>query len=177
MSAATSPTSASTLRSLRLMSGAIISAVVVLAVVVCVTPGFETPPAWMYAVGPVLAAVGFGLATLLGYRVTAAEPGLDPQQQALRSQTDFRIGHMLRIALTEAPAILTLVLCYVAQPPTALPYLVGLPFFLASLWWHVWPSDALISRVAQRIERSGAPSYLREGLQRPATIGSSLPHL
>ncbi|AKU16285.1 hypothetical protein VV02_11115 [Luteipulveratus mongoliensis] len=163
--------------SLRILSSAILLAPLVIAVVLVVSLGVDAPPSWTYAVGPVLAAVGFGLATVAGYRVTAAEAGLEPQRAARRSETDFRLTHMLRIAMTEAPMLLTMVVCFAVEPTSSLAFLVGLPFVLASMWWHVWPGDALISRVQAALERTGAPSYLREGLQKPMSIESSLPHL
>lgn len=161
----------SPLFSMRITSGALISALVIFAVMLILVLGLDAPPVWSLGVGPLLAVAGFAAANAVGYRIPAAGHG-HSREIGLTSVDRFRSSLFTRFALAEAPMILALMLSFVIRPESAWPYLAALPFGLASLWWHIWPSEQLISRVQDKLERDGAPSYLREALGAPQTPNS-----
>ena len=71
---------------------------------------------------------------------------------------------MLRFALSEAPALVGMALAFVVDQGGYLVFLVGAAVSLVLAVLHVWPSDAQVTRVQQRLESAGARAPLLETL-------------
>ncbi|NNG40264.1 hypothetical protein HJ588_13405 [Flexivirga sp. ID2601S] len=134
------PTSA---QSLRTTIYALLAAPVILGVVAAITVGVGSVGVGWVVGGLLLVALGWLVAQVAGYR-----PVLDSAAGAGASTSPYVAGIMLRFAITEVPIILNFIGAFLAHTATA--YLIALPFGLASMWWHVWPSERLRRRVAAK---------------------------
>lgn len=151
------------LKNLRVLAAALMSAVVVFAIVAWfVVPGRDYPPSWVAWFLGAVALAAFALAEMVGYRAAALAPGARPtQEQAVGA---FQASMMLRLAATEGVAILALIMMFVVTPPTFMTYLIGAVLALILMTFHVWPSDRAIGKVQHSLEREGGQSFLRDAL-------------
>ncbi len=104
------------------------------------------------------------LVQLVGYRLPALPPGMDPvaaRDSGLRAYQKFML---LRFVVPEPVAIIGLALTFAVDSNTVLPYLLAACISLALMGWHVWPSPQLIERVQQQLDRRGGQSQLRQAL-------------
>ena len=74
---------------------------------------------------------------------------------------------MLRFALSEVIAIASLVAAFVVEGGLG-AYAVGALVSLALMAVHVWPWARPVTKVADALEASGRPSFLRETFGVPA---------
>jgi F0F1-type ATP synthase membrane subunit c/vacuolar-type H+-ATPase subunit K len=133
------------------------------------------PPTWVaWALGA-LAVVSFLLSNAIGYNVPAIAPGTPPEEAAGTARGSFQTSMFTRLALSEAVAIIAVVLAFVVVPRTVMTVVIGVVLSLALFAWHVWPSERVITKVEQRLDRDGGRSYLSDTLHgRPAGQGGAL---
>ena len=112
----------------------------------------------------VVGAVSLALITAVGYRAPALEPGTRPEDGVRTGLGVLRTGQVLRFALSEAPALVGMALAFVVDQGGYLVFLVGAGVSLALAALHVWPRDAQVTRVQQRLESAGARAPLLETL-------------
>jgi hypothetical protein len=69
-------------------------------------------------------------------------------------------------------ALVAVVAAFVVEPRTAMTYIVGGTLSLLLMAWHVWPSDRLVRRVEQQLDRDGGSSRLATVLTGSADTGA-----
>ena len=155
-------------RSSRMLVGAIMGALVFFGVALSFVLGTEgTPPTWVLLAQ---LAVGIGvhfLVETIGYRAEALDPGMPEGDAAVVARTRWQTAMMLRMALIEAIAILSLVAAFVIDEGVW-TYVGGAVVSLVLLAIHVWPSSRSITRTAEALESRGQLSFLRESFGLPS---------
>lgn len=172
----TSQPAAAPLRTTQILVGSVMVALVVITAVMSGVLATDVyPPTWVpWALG-VLAVASFLLSNAIGYNVPAIAPGTPPDEAAVAGRLAFQSSLFLRLALSEAVAVIGLVLAFVVQPQTVMTVVIGTVLALALLAWHVWPSARVITKVEQRLDRDGGRSHLSDTLHgRPAGQGGAL---
>ena len=129
----------------------------------------SAPAAWVP-----LAQVGAGIVLHLvisttAYRAPALEPSLPEPEARRRSLEAYRTSTMLRLALAESLAIISVALAFVLVRGGLWVYVVGAAISLVLLGYHGWPSERTVERVRAQLERDQGRSYLREELGLPPT--------
>lgn len=119
-------------------------------------------------------AVGVGVHFMLeqiGYRASPISPSTEPGQAARRAQEQWRTSTMLRFAISEAVAIISLAGAFVLDGGFFI-LLGGVAVSLTLMVLHVWPSARVIDKVAGPLEADGARTGLREsfGHSQPGPI-------
>jgi hypothetical protein len=165
----TPPTDAATTfaRSSRMLVGAIMGALVFFGVALTFALGTEgSPPSWVL-LAQLAAGVGVHfLVETIGYRAEPLDPSLDDNDAAVVARTRWQASMMVRMALIEAIAILSLVAAFVIDEGV-LTYVGGAVVSLVLLAIHVWPSSRSITRTAEALESRGQLSFLRESFGLP----------
>jgi hypothetical protein len=161
------PTATSPLTSLRITVTAIVGAPVFMLLAVYFVLGDTledpVPTTWLLVV-VVVAAASAVLTALVGYRTRAIAPGTDAEEARKVSREAFSSGTFLRVALTEAVAIISLALAFVAPEGGIFVFMLGAVLAIGLIALHAWPSDRVIARVQQSLERDGGTSHLREAI-------------
>lgn len=129
-------------------------------------------PVWLPAAQLALAAVLHGTITAVGYQVQPLRPGLSAEAAFAQARQRYQATMMVRFALGESLALASIAGAFVISEGGYVLYLVGALLSLVLLWVHVWPSQRLVSRVADLLERDGVRSGLREafGIRPPGAI-------
>lgn len=115
----------------RTMAMAIIGGTVVIAIVIAMILGLGSTNPLYVVLAIVLVAGGFALAMAVGYRAPAS---------SANGQSPYLAAFFVRMAYTEAPMLISIVLSFVVD--SGAPFLVALPLTVASMWVHLVPSDA-----------------------------------
>lgn len=125
-------------RSLRIMALSFLTMTVVFGVLLDVAMGTGSANVLYVVLAVLVVVAGFALALNFGYRdgpAAGARPGApDP----------FTAAFFRRVALTEAPIFVNLVIGFLAG--SAVPYFVAWPFAVASMAFHLIPSAAMRRR-------------------------------
>jgi hypothetical protein len=170
-SAAVSP-----LRTFRILAVALMGALVVIGIALSFTVSSHrtdrngnpvhthTPSVWMYVVIVALGLIAAGLAQTFGYRIPALPSNLDPAESRATALRVYQQSMFLRFALSESVAIIAIALLFAGRSNTILPYVVAAVIAELLMAYHVWPSESLISRVEQRLDRNGGRSDLANAL-------------
>lgn len=169
----TNPSTAQRVRPLKMVVAAMASGAALFCVVGAFLNGFDEAPEPLWLGILVIATVGaLGAALTLGFKVPALEPGVtDPEGRALAALSSSTI---MRTALAEFPAILALVLSFVAfSGYLALAGLLVVPLIL----WIGWPSRANVARLERSLDAKGARSGLSEAVFGPGSGPSGGPML
>lgn len=157
----------------RILTGALMGALVLIGVVLLfVLPIEETPPLWV-PLAQVAVGVGLHLALeAVGYRTPPLDPSLDDAAAAAQATMRYQAGTILRFALCEAIAIASIAMAFVLPVGGWLIYATGAVVSLVLMWVHVWPSARPVGRFADALEAGGQRSGLREafGLSSPGPI-------
>lgn len=153
-------------RSLRALALALTVAPVIIGIALyfvlgTVEDGMANPPAWVLVAQLVYALIALALAETIGYRTVPAEAG-DAQTVGNASALAYQSAMILRFALCESLAIISIALAFVLIPSTFLIYLYGGLLSLALMLFEVLPSKRSVARTEASLERRGRPSYLRE---------------
>lgn len=162
-------TATSPLQPLQMIAASFIGMIPMLGIVMVLVAGLEE------YLSPVVAGalfllnvLAFGLAEVIGYRTPAIRPGTSPEEARRSGLAALQSSTMLRLAITDAPAILSLVAAFVLMPTSAWTYLVGAFWALLSVAWHGWPTSRVIRRVEASLDREGGRSHLSEAVGLPA---------
>jgi len=127
----------------------------------------EYPPTWLALTLTALVVVSLVQAETLGFRPLPArgrrQTAQDPGTEALDA---YQRSMMLRWALTSAPTIIALAVCFV-RDEGAWPYVITAVLALPIMAFETWPSRRNIDKFARALEAHGQPSGLRERLLGP----------
>lgn len=152
------------LRALQTTVGAVMGALVVLAVlfggVVLGLHGY--PPTWVPWLLGALAVAAHLLCTVVGYRVPAVSPATPAAEAATAGRLAFQQSTFLRLAICEAVAVVGIVLAFAVTPRTGMTVVIGVVLSLALLLLHVWPGARVVGRVERSLDRDGGRSYLTD---------------
>jgi hypothetical protein len=148
---------------LRMLVGAVVGALFLMAVALMFVLGFGAPPLWAVLL---LLLIGVAVHVVLqsfGYRVKPVAASLPPEQARDVAMNAFRTTLMLRLTLAESVAIIGIALAFVAGR-TVLLYDLGAAISVLLLAVHVWPSLRTVDRVVAGLEADGAHTGLRQVL-------------
>jgi hypothetical protein len=151
------------LLSLRMLVGAVVGALFLMAVALMFVLGFGAPPLWAVLLLLFIGAVVYAVLQSFGYRVKPVSPTLPPDQAREAAMNAFRTTLMLRLTLAESVAIIGIALAFVAGR-TVLLYDLGAAISVLLLAVHVWPSLRTVDRIVAGLEADGAHTGLREVL-------------
>lgn len=155
MTMSAGPTQGTFFQGVKVLVLAHIAAVVIFGPIAAITlGGMGEYPSAAIAAGLFLANVlAFAVAELLGYRTPPAPAGDDETAHHLARQVLQRTT-IFRLVVTEAPAILALVLTFVAG--SGWVYVAGAIWTLPSMAWHAYPSRRVLRRLEQSLDREAA---------------------
>ncbi|WP_406831461.1 hypothetical protein ABEG17_01365 [Pedococcus sp. KACC 23699] len=163
MSQPDSPSAAAPIGQVRISAGTFMGALLIFAFVLGVVLGFDDyPPVWVPVALGVMAVAVHLLVESVGYRVPAVAPVTTDADAASTGRAAFQTSMMLRFALCESVALVALVAAFAVEPHTAMTYVVGGTLSLLLMLWHVWPSERLVRRVEQQLDRDGGRSRLHD---------------
>lgn len=156
---------------LRFLTAALLGSEIVLLVAVSAATtasgGFKAPPVWAVVLVGALGIAAAVLVPLVGYRLPAITPGTPEDEargivvKAVQSST------ILRFALSEAVAVVSVALSFVVGHGGAIVCLIGVAVAIALGVLHVWPSDRVLTRTREALEREDGQSYLDDVLDSP----------
>ncbi len=152
------------LQSFRVTIGSVMSGLVIMAVVFTAVLGTAVPPLWWLVVPLVLGVLAESAITTAGYRVVPIPPGAAPEEAAGPARIRFQRSAVVRMAIGESVAIVSIVLSFLSRPQSVLTYLVGTVVSLVLLGRHVWPSAGMIDRTERALDASGGRSHLADVL-------------
>jgi hypothetical protein len=149
------------MQTLRMLVGATVGALFLMAVALMFVLGFGPPDLWAVVLLLILGGVLYALLETVGYRVRPISAELAPDQAREAAVAAFRSSLMLRLSLAESVALVGLLLSFVAGR-TVLIYDVGAAISVLLLAVHVWPSVRTVDRIVGGLEQDGARTGLRE---------------
>ncbi len=161
---------ASMRRSQQVLCASLMSSLVVILMAVAFTlgsAGTGSAPVCAYAV---VAAVAVGQTALIGsfgYRIDAIAPGTPEEDARTASVAALQRTTILRFALAESVALVALALAFVVDEGGLFVLALGVLAAEALMVVHVWPSERVVRRTQEALERDGARSYFREALDSP----------
>jgi hypothetical protein len=157
------PSAASFATQHRALVGSLISGLVVIALALAfVLPTGETPPGWV-ALGLIAAGVVDHLVLdAVGYRLPPLDPSLDDDAAAAEARVRYQTSTILRFAMSEVIAIVSVALAFVLPEGGFSTFAVGAGVSVSLMGVHVWPSARPIGRAADSLEAAGQRSGLRE---------------
>ena len=153
------------IKSLRITIGFLVGGLVVVGVVLyTVLKSGVYPPIWVpWALGG-LAVTSHLLCQSTGFNRKPVPAGTPPDEAMAMARAAFHTSTMLRFALSEAVAIVAIVLSLAVQPASWMTYLIGGVLTLILIGVNVWPSAGVIDKAQQRLDRDGGQSFLRDAL-------------
>ncbi|MGN0063955.1 MAG: hypothetical protein ACI379_06910 [Nocardioides sp.] len=98
----------------------------------------------------------------VGYRVQPLRTGADAGEVQRSVRGQWTSQQVVRTALSEAVALVSLALAFVAGDGGFLIAVVGVLVSLVLFAVHAWPSRRAVDRIASGLEAAGTPSGLRE---------------
>ena len=149
------------MQTLRMLVGAVVAALFLMAVALSFVLGFTAPPLWAVVLLLVLGAVVHLALDRVGYRLEPISPTLPAEEARTAAVRAFQGSLMRRLALAESVAIIGLVVAFVGGR-TVLVYDLGAALSVLLLALHVWPSMRTVDRVVEQLDRDGARTGLRE---------------
>jgi hypothetical protein len=162
----TSKTPARPLTAARRLTLALAGGVVLIAVALGLAvsddsarPG-QTLPIWPYVVIVAFAALIALVVQLYGYRVPTLPAGLPAEEARERGLQAFTQSMVIRFALCESVALVSIALTFVASPRSVQTYYLGGAAALILMAYHVWPGQQVVGRVQQGLDREGGHSDL-----------------
>ncbi len=164
------------MQTLRMLVGAVVAALFLMAVALSLVLGFAAPPLWTVVLLLVLGVVAHLALDRIGYRVPAISPSLPAEEMRSAAVRAFQSSLMRRLAVAESVAIVGLLLAF-AGGRTVLVYDLGAAISVLLLALHVWPSLRTVDRVVGQLERDGADTGLRGMLGFGGTAGGAVTRL
>ncbi|MBC2934779.1 hypothetical protein [Nocardioides sp. zg-1228] len=159
------PDPASFARSTRVLAATLMGGLVVVGVVLAVV---LPAPVWggealvVLAVQVVAGVAAHLVLETIGYRTPALSTDLTDADAAARARTRWQSSMILRFAISESIAIVSIAAAFVLADGSILTYLGGAAVSLALMLVHVWPSARPVGKVAEALEADGRRSGLRE---------------
>jgi hypothetical protein len=126
------------------------------------TGGSVSP--WPYLVVIVFGVNAVVAIAVAGYRVPAFSPGPADAASRSRAVAAFQQSLMLRFALAESVAIVSIALTFAAHPTSFSIYLLGAAISLVLMLVHVWPSQRVVLRIQTELDRDDGRSELSAAL-------------
>jgi len=124
--------------------------------------GALTPPVPV-VVGQLVAGLIVHLALeKIGYLVGPLERGLDPDEATRRALVAWTTKMALRFVLSEAVALVSIVVAFSVPEGSFVVVAVGAIVSLLLMLVHVWPGARPVGKLADELEGEGQPSGLRE---------------
>lgn len=149
------------LMTLRMVSGAFIGAVAILAaVMVLVAPETALPEPWVIAVLLGLVAMSAVLSLVLVQQIPPAQPGSTLVDQL----APVRSTHMLRLALAEAPVILAIVLMFLATDPSWVTVAIAAVPTILMMLLLVFPHEGVLRRYQKALDAGGTNTRFADRL-------------
>lgn len=149
----------------RMLVGALIGSLVTLGLVLfLVLDPRAYPPVWLAAALGVMAVAAHVVVEAVGYRVPPIDPDAKAEEIRRGALAAYQNSTVVRFAICESVAMVAVVAAFVVEPQAAKTYLVGGTLSLLLLLWHVWPSERVIRRVEQALDRRGGRSGLSEAM-------------
>lgn len=154
-------TSSNQLITLRMLSGAFIGGIAILTVLmVVIAPDMAVPEPWVIAVLLGLVAAGAVLSLVLVGTLPAAPQGatlteLLPKVQAV---------HIMRLAVTEAPAIIAIVLMFLAEEPSWVTVAIAAVPTIVVMLALVFPHEGVLRRYEKALDAGGARTQFTDKL-------------
>lgn len=150
-------------QSARILAGSLMSALVFIGLALF----FVLPPTGTVPVVALLVQLAAGVAVHLaldaiGYRVPPIAPGSTEEGAAAEARQRWQATMILRFALAEVIAILSVAAAFVLPDGDVVVYLGGAAVSLVLIAVHVWPGARPVGKVASALEAQGARSGLRE---------------
>jgi hypothetical protein len=161
---------------LRMLVGAVVGALFLMAVALMFVLGFGAPALWAVAVLVLLGVAAYAAIETVGYRVKPISPQLTADEAREAAMNAFRSSLMTRLTIAESVAIVGIALAFVGGR-TVLLYDLGAAISVLLLAVHVWPSLRTVDKVVARLEADGARSGLREVLGFGGTQDGPVTHL
>ena len=146
---------------LRMLVGAVVGALFLMAVALMFVLGFGAPAPWAVVVLLVVGVAAYVLLEKVGYRIKPISPSLPPDEAREAAMNAFRSSLMMRLSLAESVAIIGIALAFIGGH-TVLLYDLGAAISILLLAVHVWPSVRTVDKVVGRLEADGARTGLRE---------------
>lgn len=149
------------LQALRILSGAFIGALAVIAgAMVLVAPETVVPEPWVIAVLLGLVAVATILGLVMVGQVPAASPGDTLRAMASRVQS----VHIMRLAITEAPAMLAIVLTFLTDEPSWVTVAIASVPTIVLMLLFVYPHQGVLRRYERALDDGGARTQFTDKL-------------
>ncbi len=148
------------IQTLKMLVGAVVGALFLMAVALSFVLTFGPPSPGVLVILLVLGVLSHVLIENVGYRATAVPLDLDATAARNRAVTVFRSTLMMRLAMAESVAFFGLVFTFMGR--TVLAYDLGAAISVLLLALHVWPSRRSVGRVVANLEKDGAQTGLSE---------------
>jgi hypothetical protein len=154
----------------RVLCAALLGTQVVMLLAVSATlgsTGFDSPPVWALVIVLAVGVTEAALVPTFGYRVAAIAPGATPEERRSSTVGAVQTSMILRFVLSEAVAITSIVLALVVDAGGTLIALAGVAISLTLCVLHVWPSDRVLARIKDALEREGGQSDFDAAMDAP----------
>ena len=169
------------LRQIQLLAGAMMSSLVLLALVLvfAVTDDdrLAAPPMWLLAAQFAAGGAIFYLLEKIGYRTIAIDPEADESAAAADAYGAFQSGTIVRFSISEVVAMASVAAAFVIDSGGVTGYATGAVVSLALMGYHAWPWSRPVDRTVASLERDGGRSHLRDRLGLPPKLGGAIQEL
>ncbi|WP_105567505.1 hypothetical protein [Microbacterium halophytorum] len=156
------------LTTVRMIAGSFAGMVVLLGVVVAlIVPSeqwFTGPGAIGLALPAAGGALGLVLMLTMGHHVPALPPTTPADQAASTAFAAFQSTLFVRLAAAELPTLVGIAAVFIADEPSAIPYLIGGAISLVLHAVYAFPTAASVRRIERRLDREGGHSRLADSL-------------
>ncbi|QDO89188.1 hypothetical protein FNH13_13350 [Ornithinimicrobium ciconiae] len=154
-------TSTNQLMTLRMLSGAFIGGIAILtALMVVIAPDMVVPEPWVIAVLLGLVAAGAVLSLVLVGTLPAAPQGATLTELLSKVQA----VHIMRLAVTEAPAIIAIVLMFLAEEPSWVTVAIAAVPTIVVMLALVFPHEGVLRRYEKALDAGGARTQFTDKL-------------
>lgn len=145
----------------KMLSGAFIGAIAILAaVMVLVAPETVLPEPWVIAVLLGLVASSALVSVVLVQQVPAAQPDSSLRDMVGRVQ----VTHILRLALSEAPVIIAIVLMFLAEEPSWVTVAIAAVPTIILMLLLVYPHEGVLRRYQRALDAGGVNTRFADRL-------------
>lgn len=144
-----------------MLSGAFIGAIAILAgLMIVVAPDVIVPEPWVLAVLLGLVAVATVLSLVMVGSLPAASQGDTLRSMMPRVQS----VHVLRLAVMEAPVLLSVVLMFLAEEPSWVTVAITAAPTILLMLWLVLPHEGVLHRYERALDADGAHTQFTDKL-------------